>query len=90
MFDFCKVFFYKIINLNLWCSYSNQNYFFNWFGDWVNNPESSSKVVDKNGEPLIVYHYTNETFDTFDINYFGQTDLGDHGRGFYLTPMSPE
>lgn len=66
------------------------NYFFNWFGDWVNNPESSSKVVDENGEPLIVYHYTNETFDTFDINYFGQTDLGDHGRGFYLTPMSPE
>ena len=26
-----------------------------WFGDWENNPETASKVVDKNGEPLIVY-----------------------------------
>lgn len=27
-----------------------------WFGDWENNPEKSSKVVDENGKPLIVYH----------------------------------
>jgi hypothetical protein len=26
-----------------------------WFGDWENNPESASKVVDENGEPLVVY-----------------------------------
>lgn len=30
-----------------------------WFGDWENNPENASKVVDKNGEPLVVYHQTN-------------------------------
>ena len=35
-----------------------------WFGDWENNPENASKVVDENGEPLVVYHndrvlYTN-------------------------------
>ncbi len=30
-----------------------------WFGDWENNPEEASKVVDKNGEPLVVYHQTN-------------------------------
>lgn len=30
--------------------------FFNWFGDWINDPENSSKVVDENGEPMIVYH----------------------------------
>jgi hypothetical protein len=30
--------------------------FFNWFGDWVNDPENSSKVVDENGEPMVVYH----------------------------------
>lgn len=27
-----------------------------WFGDWENNPENASKVVDENGEPLVVYH----------------------------------
>ena len=27
-----------------------------WFGDWENDPENSSKVVDENGEPLVVYH----------------------------------
>ena len=26
-----------------------------WFGDWENDPENSSKVVDKNGEPLILF-----------------------------------
>lgn len=27
-----------------------------WFGDWENDPENSSKVVDENGEPMVVYH----------------------------------
>jgi hypothetical protein len=27
-----------------------------WFGDWENNPKGASKVVDENGEPLVVYH----------------------------------
>ena len=71
-----------------------------WFGDWTKitfddngnliMPNDISKVVDKNGEPLVVYHYTDEVFNTFDINYFSRTDLGDHGRGFYFTPKSPE
>ena len=35
-----------------------------WFGDWENDPANASKVVDENGEPLVVYHndrvlYTN-------------------------------
>lgn len=37
-----------------------------WFGDWENNPINSSKVVDENGEPLVVYHGTK----SFDINEF--------------------
>ena len=49
-----------------------------WFGD--------SKVVDENGEPLVVYHGSEESFDTFDITHFGKTDNGDRGRGFYFTP----
>lgn len=27
-----------------------------WFGDWENNPKNASKVVDENGEPLVVWH----------------------------------
>ena len=29
-----------------------------WFGDWQSNPSKASKVVDENGEPLVVYHGT--------------------------------
>lgn len=34
-----------------------------WFGDWENDPANASKVVDENGEPLVVYHGTNATED---------------------------
>ena len=33
-----------------------------WFGDWENDPENASKVVDENGEPLVVYHGTEQPF----------------------------
>lgn len=39
--------------------------FKDWFGDWENNPSDASKVVDENGEPLIVYHSTNKIFNTY-------------------------
>ena len=32
--------------------------FKNWFGNWETDPENASKVVDENGEPLVVYHGT--------------------------------
>ena len=37
-----------------------------WFGDWENDPENASKVVDSNGEPLVVFHGTNAQFWKFD------------------------
>ena len=37
-----------------------------WFGDWENDPENASKVVDENGEPLVVYHGTDNEFYKFD------------------------
>lgn len=44
--------------------------FKNWFGDWENDHENSSKVVDKNGEPLVVYHHTdNPNLTEFSIDY---------------------
>lgn len=39
--------------------------FKDWFGDWENNPSEASKVVDENGEPLVVYHATNKIFNTY-------------------------
>lgn len=38
-----------------------------WFGDWENDPENSSKVIDENGEPLVVYHGTENEFNVFRI-----------------------
>lgn len=41
--------------------------FKDWFGDWENNSANASKVVDENGEPLVVYHGSNEYgFNIFD------------------------
>ena len=48
-----------------------------WFGDWENEPENASKVVDENGEPMVVYHgtYVENPFYIFD---FDKADLGFH------------
>ena len=42
--------------------------FKDWFGDWENDPENASKVVDENGEPLVVYHESPNKFTTFDTS----------------------
>ena len=36
-----------------------------WFGDWETDPANASKVVDENGEPLVVYHGTDADFSVF-------------------------
>jgi hypothetical protein len=43
-----------------------------WFGDWENDPKNASKVVDSNGEPMVVYHGT---------EYGGFTEFGSSGYG---------
>lgn len=55
-----------------------------WFGDWENNPESASKVVDGNGEPQVVYHGTSSQFTRFKLGG------GLLGRGVYLTDRYEE
>ena len=57
--------------------------FKNWFGNWENNPAEASKVVDENGEPLVVYHGSVHNFTSFDSNKIGQMS-GDNS-GFYFT-----
>lgn len=44
--------------------------FKDWFGDWENDPKNASKVVDENGEPLVVYHNTPFEFNgIFDMDH---------------------
>ena len=40
-----------------------------WFGDWENDPENSSKVLDENGEPLVVYHGSYADYNIFKARY---------------------
>ena len=48
---------------------------------WENNPENASKVVDENGEPLVVSHFTDQKFDVFKYKeggfHFGDASLKD-------------
>ena len=54
-----------------------------WFGDWESDPENASKVLDNNGEPLVVYHGTVTDFTEFDSS---KTNIeADMGAGFYFT-----
>lgn len=54
------------------------NDFKKWFGDWENDKENSSKVLDENGEPLIVYHGSDNDFSEFDKNKTS--------KGFFFSP----
>lgn len=40
-----------------------------WFGDWENDPDNASQILDENGEPLAVYHGTpTAEFETFNTD----------------------
>lgn len=54
--------------------------FKDWFGDWKNDPKNASKVVDENGEPLVVYHGTNaDNITTFSL------EKAKHNTGIFLS-----
>lgn len=54
--------------------------FIDWFGDWINNHENASKVVDFNtGEPKIMYHASFVKFNKFDFDI--QSTIG-HSEPF--------
>ena len=69
-----------------------------WFGDWTKItfnengvpiiPDDVSKVVDENGEPLVVYHGTPNKWNIANINKAGSiTDEGYYGKGLYLSSL---
>lgn len=39
-----------------------------WFGDWENDPANASKILDENGEPLVLYHGAKSDFWVFDMS----------------------
>ena len=63
-----------------------------WFGDWENDPENASKVVDENGEPLVVYHGTSAEFTTFKKGrdsgmHFGTLEQATNRSSRYVMPV---
>ena len=61
-----------------------------WFGDWINNPETASKVVDENGEPLVVYHTTDDkTMVAGKANFTIFSKKENNGKMFYFTDNRP-
>ena len=59
-----------------------------WFGDWQGDPENASKIVDENGEPLLVYHGTDGDFDEFKSG--GVANGLYYGEGHYFTYVKSE
>lgn len=57
--------------------------FKDWFGDWENHPEKSSKLLDENGEPIMVWHsvkpFNNQKFNIFNLkkSMFRSNNLND-------------
>lgn len=54
--------------------------FKSWFGDWENDPENASKMVDENGEPKVYYHGTSKDKD------FTAFKMPDNGAWFTESP----
>lgn len=58
--------------------------FKNWFGDWENDSENASKVLDENGEPLVSWHQN--VFGENDFTEFKPQSFGTFGENsmFYF------
>ena len=54
--------------------------FKDWFGDWENDPKHASKIVDENGEPMVMIHGSQNQFTEF--KKF--SPFGSSGPGMYF------
>ena len=77
------------LNAEQWVTVRTTN-FKNWFGDWKNDPENASKVVDKNGEPMVVWHGRSAEFNTFEMKEGVRFIMGLEDKvkaeGFFFSP----
>lgn len=56
-----------------------------WFGDPQKNPKRASKVVNADGTPRVMYHYTDSTFTVFDPARSGSNQGMRLGDGIYIS-----
>lgn len=72
-----------------WATVRTTN-FKNWFGDWENDPENASKVVDENGEPMVVWHGRSAEFNTFEkkegVRFIMWLEDKVKAEGFFFSP----
>ncbi len=72
-----------------WATVRTTN-FKKWFGDWENDPENASKVVDENGEPMVVYHGRSADFNTFEkkegVRFIMGLEDKVKAEGFFFSP----
>ena len=54
-----------------------------WFGDWQNDPQNASEVVNADGTPKVMYRGDASDFTVFDRKKSKSSNL--YGRGFYFT-----
>lgn len=77
------------LNAEQWVTVRTTN-FKNWFGDWKNAPENASKVVDKNGEPMVVWHGRSAEFNTFEkkegVRFIMGLEDKVKAEGFFFSP----
>ena len=72
-----------------WATVRTTN-FKNWFGDWENDPDNASKVVDENGEPMVVWHGRSAEFNTFEkkegVRFIMGLEDKVKAEGFFFSP----
>lgn len=62
-----------------------------WFGDWENDPDNASKVVNpETGEPLVVYHGTAGDFEIFDKSRSNSKSNTGVPEGVFFFTDNPE
>lgn len=75
----------SLLGPKLWATVRTRA-FRDWLGDWLHAPEQSSRVVDDNGEPLVIYHGSNFKFTEFDLSLAGNNyDRQELDHGFIFT-----
>jgi hypothetical protein len=72
-----------------------------WFGDWENDPETASKIVDENGEPKVKWRGDDNPKNVFDyinfgghgVYYFGDVgfaeSFGDKLNSYFINCRNP-
>ena len=69
---------------------TNSLQFKRWFGDWKGGKRNVSKVVNRDGSPRVVYHYTDADFEAFDTSKSGSNQGVTHGDGIYVSTNPAE